>query len=87
MKTLFFFSILLGLGGHQALAQEAGSNLAGRHYDEAKEAEIDQKARRRLYLGGKDESDLKVQSPLITPSRKMTPTGEAAPIESSSGED
>lgn len=87
MKTLFILTFVWGLGGAHAFAQENASNLAGRNYDEAREAEIDQKARHRLYPGGKDESDLKVQSPLITPVRKLAPTGEAAAGETSSGED
>jgi hypothetical protein len=55
-----------------ARAQEA--NLAGRNYDESKEAEIAQKAKKRQYPGGKDESDLKVQSQMSNPPRKMAPT-------------
>lgn len=55
-----------------ASAQEA--ELAGRVYDEAKEAEIAKRAHNRLYPGGKDESDLKVQTQLTNPVRKMAPS-------------
>lgn len=45
-------------------------------YDEAKEAEIALKAKKRLYPGGRDEEDLKVQSQLTTPPRKLAPQAE-----------
>lgn len=44
--------------------------------DEAKEAEIAQKAKKRLYPGGRDEEDLRVQTELSTPSRKLAPQAE-----------
>lgn len=45
-------------------------------YDEAKEAEIATKAKKRLYPGGRDEEDLKVQPQLATPVRKLAPQAE-----------
>ena len=57
----------------QAQAQEAGE---GSKYDEAKEAEIAVKSKKRLYPGGRDEEDLKVQSQLTTPVRKFAPQTE-----------
>jgi len=45
-------------------------------YDEAKEAEIAQKAKKRLYPGGRDEGDLKVQAQVATPARKFAPQAE-----------
>ncbi len=47
--------------------------IAGSIYDESKEAEIAQKARRRAYIGGRDEGDLAVQPQLPAPIRKMAP--------------
>ncbi|KYG61445.1 hypothetical protein AZI86_17180 [Bdellovibrio bacteriovorus] len=69
-----FFAILainmaLVLTSH---AQE----LSGPRYDEAKEAEIAVKAKKRLYPGGRDEEELKVQSQLTTPVRKLAPQAE-----------
>jgi|GEM_PF-1241377 hypothetical protein len=57
-------------------------------FDETKEAEIAQKVKKRLYPGGRDESDLKVQSQLTTPARKFAPQTEiqAESAESEAGE-
>ncbi|MGZ3769755.1 MAG: hypothetical protein ACXVCP_07960 [Bdellovibrio sp.] len=44
--------------------------------DEAKEAEISLKAKKRLYPGGRDEEDLKVQSQIANPTRKVSPQAE-----------
>lgn len=52
--------------------------IAGSIYDESREAEIAQKARRRVYIGGRDEGDLAVQSQLTAPTRKMAPQVENA---------
>jgi hypothetical protein len=65
--------MLISLFCLQATAQQAGA------YDEAKEAEIAVKAKKRLYPGGKDEEDLKVQSQLVTPARKFAPQTEIRP--------
>ncbi len=51
--------------------------IAGSIYDQAKESEILQKARRRAYPGGRDEGDLAVQPQLIAPVRKMAPQTES----------
>lgn len=45
-------------------------------FDEAQEAEIALKAKKRLYPGGRDEEDLKVQAQLINPIRKLAPQAE-----------
>lgn len=52
--------------------------IAGSVYDEAKETEVMQKARRRAYPGGRDEGDLTVQSQLTAPTRKMSPQIEGS---------
>lgn len=57
---------------------QAAEVIAGSVYNEAKETEIAQKARRRAYLGGRDEGDLVVQSQLTSPTRKMSPQTEGA---------
>lgn len=44
--------------------------------ERAREEEISQRAKQRQYPGGSDESDLKVQSPLPVPVRKVAPTTE-----------
>ncbi|HWU42269.1 MAG TPA: hypothetical protein VN132_02485 [Bdellovibrio sp.] len=49
---------------------------AGAQYDESKEAEIAKKVKKREYPGGRDEGDLKVQSQVITPVRKLAPQAE-----------
>lgn len=70
-NSLLVFSIL-SLGAlSSAHAQDSGSQ-----YDEAKEAEIEVKAKKRLYPGGRDEGDLKVQAQVITPVRKLAPQAE-----------
>lgn len=56
----------------QAQAQESEAP----QYDEAKEAEISMKAKKHEYPGGRDEEDLKVQSQLTTPTRKLAPQAE-----------
>ena len=81
MKTLVAFSLLFVANitfAQTPPVSAANENLAGRNYDEAREAEITQKSHRRLYPGGRDEADLKVQTPLNNPVRKLAPTGEAA---------
>lgn len=52
--------------------------IAGSVYDEAKESETTQKARRRAYAGGRDEGDITVQPQLTAPTRKMAPQVEGA---------
>lgn len=63
------------LASSPAYAEEV---IAGSVYDESKETEVIQKARRRAYLGGRDEGDLTVQSQLTAPTRKMAPQVEGA---------
>lgn len=72
--TYFSVLILVFVLNFSFRAQAQESVLAGRNYDEAKEAEIAQKARKRQYPGGRDESDLKVQTQMTNPVRKMAPT-------------
>jgi len=66
--ALFIFS-------HPVRAEEV---IAGSIFDEAKETDIVQKARHRMYPGGRDEENLTVQSQLPSPVRKMTPQAEEA---------
>ena len=72
--------IVCGLLGATAMmpatALAAEEISAGAHYDEAKEAEIAKIAKKKEYPGGRDESDLKVQSQLVSPVRKLAPQAE-----------
>jgi hypothetical protein len=55
----------------------AASVAAGTVANESQDAEIVQRARHRAYPGGRDESELAVQSQMTTPTRKITPQAEA----------
>lgn len=70
---ILIFSLMSVMAVSYAHAEEV---LAGSQYDEAKEAELQQKAKKRLYPGGRDEGDLKVQAQLMTPARKLAPQAE-----------
>jgi hypothetical protein len=73
MVRVFFVLISLMMGMSTiATAQEVQTP----RYDEAKEAEIAVKAKKRLYPGGRDEEELKVQAQLTTPVRKVSPQAE-----------
>lgn len=41
--------------------------------ERARDEEIAQKVKTRQYPGGRDESDLKLQTPMPTPTRKVAP--------------
>ena len=73
MIRIFLVLGLLSSVGFKAFAEEVP---AGSQYDEAKEADIAMKAKKRLYPGGRDEGDLRVQSQLTTPPRKFAPQAE-----------
>jgi hypothetical protein len=45
------------------------------------ETELRQKAKKRIYPGGRDEESLTVQTQLTAPVRKQSPASEAAPDE------
>lgn len=69
------FSVLFIIFSSAAYAEEV---IAGSSFDEAKESEIVQKARRHAYPGGRDEGELAVQSQLTAPTRKIAPQIESA---------
>lgn len=71
---LVFFMLSSGVAIN-AWSQQQNA-VAEPQYDEAREAEIAQKAKKRLYPGGRDEEDLKVQSQVSTPTRKLAPQAE-----------
>ncbi len=74
MIRVFLVLSLLSTGmGFRAWSQEAAEEP---QYDEAREAEIAQKVKKRSYPGGRDEEDLKVQSQVTTPVRKLSPQTE-----------
>lgn len=70
--------IILTLGFSQILWAQDRTPAAVK-VDEAKEEEIAQKAKRKIYPGGQDESELKVQPSLAKPTRKIAPTVEESP--------
>ncbi|KHD87228.1 MAG: hypothetical protein OM95_15740 [Bdellovibrio sp. ArHS] len=73
IRVFLVLLLLTSLTGFQTFAQESSAES---QYDEAREAEIAQKAKKRIYPGGRDEEDLKVQSQLTTPVRKLSPQAE-----------
>lgn len=68
LKWIFVLALTI-LGGQAALAQDERTPAS-----EARDEEIAARAKRHLYPGGPDESDLKVQNPLPVPTRKVAPT-------------
>ncbi|WP_347359585.1 hypothetical protein [Bdellovibrio sp.] len=72
IRVFLYLFLLSSVGVQTALAQDATEP----QYDEARETEIATKAKKRLYPGGRDEEDLKVQSQLSTPPRKLAPQAE-----------
>lgn len=74
IRVFFVLFLLTSSLGFKAWAQEEATEQP--KYDEARETEIAQKAKKRLYPGGRDEEELKVQSQLSTPARKVAPQAE-----------
>ncbi len=74
IRVFFVLFLLTSSVGFKAWAQEEATEQP--KYDETREAEIAQKAKKRLYPGGRDEEELKVQSQLSTPTRKVAPQTE-----------
>lgn len=76
MKTFLFihFILVLMAVGAPGFSWAQDRELAATKYDSAREEEIAQRAKKKIYPGGKDESELKVQPALIKPTRKITPT-------------
>lgn len=70
-SKLKFIFLLVFVIGVTAIAQNFGDS---EYWEQLKE--IQQKTRLRQYPGGSDESDLKVQSQLNTPERKLNPVQE-----------
>lgn len=61
-------AILISLSSSPARAAGDDSDA-----DKTREEQVAERAKRRQYPGGPDESDLKVQNPLPTPTRKIAP--------------
>lgn len=74
VRVFLVFMMLSLIVAVKAVAQDASAESP--QYDEAREADIAQKAKKRLYPGGRDEADLKVQSQITTPVRKLAPQAE-----------
>ncbi len=67
MKAAYFLVLLISLS---AQAQTF------KNEDVESNEQIQEKVKRRIYPGGVDEGDLKVQVQLAIPTRKMAPTAE-----------
>lgn len=73
MKKAFFVALVFVLGfSSLSFAQDYIENST----DDAKEAEISSRVKKRLYPGGRDEEDLRVQNQLANPVRKLAPQAE-----------
>jgi hypothetical protein len=75
VRILGIFIVLSVVLSSAAYAEEV---IAGSVFDESKESEVVQNARRRVYPGGRDEGDLAVQAQLTAPTRKIAPQVEGA---------
>lgn len=75
MVRVFFAAMVLNFA---LVGASEAQELSAPRYDEVKEAEIAVKAKKRLYPGGRDEEELKVQSQLTTPVRKVAPQTEVS---------
>ncbi len=73
MKISILVLLILGLG-HFAQAQNSLGLTA------AEEAQVQQKAKMRLYPGGRDEEPLQVQSSLPLMGRRLQPAQEPVEI-------
>ncbi|MFZ4403023.1 MAG: hypothetical protein ACOYOK_02880 [Pseudobdellovibrionaceae bacterium] len=80
MKTLFYGLILfLILNAKLSFAQTPSSaELTVLNTQTSEDLEIQLKAKQRLYPGGAEETDLKIQNPLPTAHRKMGTDASAA---------
>jgi hypothetical protein len=74
MKYLFIF-LFLGASVCSAATPEDTTMMA-QNMDPIFDEQIQEKVKRRIYPGGQDESDLKVQVQVVTPVRKMAPVME-----------
>lgn len=74
IRVFLVLSLVFWGVGLKAWSQETTATES--QVDEAREAEIAQKAKKRMYPGGRDEEDLKVQSQVTNPVRKLAPQAE-----------
>ncbi len=70
------FLVLIGLNSFQSKAIASEEVIAGKIYNESQEVELAKRAKKRLYPGGRDEGDLKIQAEIANPVRKMAPQAE-----------
>ncbi len=76
--SALLLSLSFFVGASEALAQQRDPDAEKTHaLMTPQEQELYQKAKKRLYPGGKDEESLRVQSQLPTVTRKMAPAQEA----------
>ncbi|MBX2988888.1 MAG: hypothetical protein KF802_13450 [Bdellovibrionaceae bacterium] len=81
MRWLIILSLLASVGTVRAQNDRTPQAV------DPREEEISQRAKRRVYPGGPDAGDLRVQNPLPTPVRKVAPAVEDEKPESSAAED
>jgi hypothetical protein len=55
---------------------EVQAEAPNRSVSSVSDEQVQERAKRRQYAGGQDESDLKVQVQVATPTRKVAPTTE-----------
>jgi hypothetical protein len=80
----FYIALILLLGFHSSFAAPASTEGNQTHaLMSPEEEEIHQRAKKKLYPGGRDEDPLKVQSQLPQANRKMGPATEAPQEEDS----
>lgn len=70
-------AFLVFLGTFFVLSQSGlAQEVVKTEQDKKQEAEYAHKAKNRLYAGGKDEEDLKIQPQITNPPRKLAPQAE-----------
>lgn len=69
LSLIFFVNAVFVLSSTVVFAEEGKEIVL--LYDDPSDLELSQKARMKLYPGGKDEGDIKVQTQLVQPQKKF----------------
>ena len=74
MRIIFSYILLFCFAAHAEVSTQPikTKTISDSGYQE----EIQERAKRRAYPGGQDESDLKVQAQVLSPTRKVAPVVE-----------
>lgn len=83
IRKIKIFALAVSVFSAFSFAKAADSS----DLDSAREQDIAKRAKSRMYPGGSDEEDLRVQAQLLIPTRKMTPKASDEQPETSSEED